>query len=296
MARVRAQLDADLKRKELPFEELVKTADGRSRGVPYRVTADPAEVQERMRALDPWNPIWFDQACAKAAGLARLPCLESWPCPKGGYFGGMDKSFGDVTVVKEHHHNCRFHAPIYQGDVLYPVLVDQDFWDATPYEGSEWRTWALRGTAKVYNQDGVLVMTQTCGVEECFQIYADPAKRTWQAENAGVLEPEFQNHAVHHYTDEDWNYIQSLWAREHRQGSEPLYWEDVNVGDRPPITVDGPYTCPSCRYPHRPVAACICGSIGARTVCLSAKMNLAFTMWMRWTRRRPQRAKRPWRP
>ena len=244
MERVRSQIREDLKRRDMPFEALKASSDGRSRGIAFRVAADPAEVQTRMKTLDPWNPIWFDEDYAQAAGLERLPCLETWPCPKGGYFGGMDKSFGDVTVVKEHHHECIFHAPIYQGDVLYPVLVEQDFRDATPEEGSTWRTWALRGKAKVYNQDGVLVMTQTCGVEECFQIFADPAKRTWNAENAGINEPEFQNHAIHTYTDADWALIRSLWAQEHRRGGKPLYWEDVEPGDRPPVTVDGPYTCP----------------------------------------------------
>ncbi len=60
----------------------------------------------------------------------------------------------------------------------------------------------------------------------------------------GVSEAEFKNHAIHHYTDEDWETIQSLWAQEQRRGAEYLYWENVNVGDRPPITVDGPYSCP----------------------------------------------------
>ena len=244
ISRIQEKIANDLKRRDFSFEELVATSSANSRGVPYKITAEPQEVQARMKALDPWNPIWFDEEYAKTAGFQHMPCVETWPCPKGGYFGGMDKSFGDVTVVKEHQHYCTFHAPIYQGDVLYPVLIDQSFWDATPFEGSEWRTWALRGTAKVYNQDGVLVMTQTCGVEECFQIYADPEKRTWQAENAGIMEPEFQNHSIHQYSDEDWDYIRTLWAQEQRRGGEPLYWEDVNEGDRPPITVDGPYTCP----------------------------------------------------
>ena len=140
MERVRSQIRQALGRRDMSFPELAATSSGGGRGTPWKVTADPREVQARMMALDPWNPIWFDEETAKAAGLDRLPCPEGWPCPKGGYFGGMDKSFGDVTVVKEHHHYCTFHAPIYQGDTLYPVLIDRDFWDATPYEGSTWRT------------------------------------------------------------------------------------------------------------------------------------------------------------
>ncbi len=238
MEGIQAQICEDLKRSELSFEELAATSEGRSRGLAYRITAQPEEVQARMRMLDPDNPIWFQ-------GIhGRLPVPETWSCPKGGYFGGMNKSFGDLTCVKEHHHYCQFLKPVYQGDTLYPVLMDQQVWDATPYEGSEFRTWALRGTGYVYNQRGELVVIQTCGVEECFKIYADPSRRTWHAENIGVSEPEFANHKIHHYTQEDWAEIQRLWTLEVRRGDAPLYWEDVEVGDMPPITVDGPYSCP----------------------------------------------------
>lgn len=226
----------DLERAKLRFAELVDSSDGQSRGVPYRVTVTPEEVQTKMEVLDPDNPIWFQGD--------RPPAPETWSCPKGGFFGGMNKSFGDLTCVKEHHHYCRFLKSVYQGDTLYPVLMDQQVWDATPYEGSEFRTWALRGTGYVYNQHGELVMIQTCGAEECFRIYADPARRTWRAENIGVSEPEFRNHPIHHYTDEDWDTIRGLWNQESRRGDAPLYWEDVSVGDRPPITADGPYSCP----------------------------------------------------
>lgn len=241
---LQAQIQKDLARSALSFSELTASAEGQSRGVSFRVRVEPSEIQSHMKKLDPMNPIWFDRAAAEKAGWEGLPAPEGWSCPKGGYFGGMGRALGDETCVKEHHHYCTYHAPIYQGDTLYPVLVDQGFWDATPYEGSQWRTWALRGTAKVYNQHGTLVLTQTCGVEECFRIHSDPQKRTWQAENVGVREPEFVNHKIHLYTDEDWAYIRSLWAQERRQGQLPCYYEDVEIGDRPPITVDGPYTCP----------------------------------------------------
>ena len=258
LSRLKQQMEQDLSRKDLSFEEIKATAQGMSRGISHKVTATPEEVQAKMRCLDPKNPLWFSEETAKSAGYEALPAPISWPCPKGGYFGGMNRSFGDITCVKEHHHNVVLHHPIYQGDTLYPVLVDQQVWDATPYEGSTFRTWALRGTGKVYNQEGVLVMTQTCGVKECFRIYADPEKRTWDAKNAGVSEPEFKNHSIHVYTDEDWEKIRGLWKEEIRRGRDILYFEDVTVGDMPPITVDGPYSAPgkggmmiSCSYPSR---------------------------------------------
>lgn len=236
LKKIHQQIDQGLQRKNYSFEELVASSGERNRGLSYKITAMPEEVQAKMKTLDPENPRWFEGEL--------LPVPETWSCPKGGYFGGMSKEFGDETCVKEHHHYCRFLKQVYQGDTLYPVLMDQQVWDATPYEGSQFRTWALRGTGYVYNQHGELVLIQTCGVEECFRIYADPEKRTWNAENIGVSEPEFATHPIHRYTEEDWNTIQELWAQESRRGDTPLYYEDVSVGDMAPITADGPYTCP----------------------------------------------------
>ncbi len=245
LANIKAQIANNLSRAGMSFEELVATSDGSSAGVPYKVTVEAEDVQARMQALDPLNPLWFDAEYAKASPYGALPAPEGWSCPKGGYFGGMNRNFGDLTCVKEHHHYCTFFAPIYQGDTLYPVLIDQGVWDATPYEGSEFRTWALQGTANVYNQDGKLVLRQSCGVKECFKIYADPEKRSWSAEHTDIRdEPEFANHAIHHYTDEDWETIRSLWKQEKRTGKEVLDWNSVSVGDYPPVTVDGPYTAP----------------------------------------------------
>ena len=45
---------------------------------------------------------------------------------------------------------------------------------------------------------------------------------------------------AHVYTDADWDFIKDVWAKEVRRGAEPLYWEDVKVGDQPAWTVDGP--------------------------------------------------------
>jgi hypothetical protein len=46
--------------------------------------------------------------------------------------------------------------------------------------------------------------------------------------------------AGHYTTDEEYEYIKELWAKEKIRGSEKLYWEDVNVGDEPTWTCTGP--------------------------------------------------------
>ena len=161
--------------------------------------------------------------------------------PNGGFFGGLTSDFGDERCVREHHHYCTFHRPLLASDTLYIVVDNMEFFDITPACGSQYRTWAMRGTGKYYNQNGELVITQTCGAKECFKIYADPNERTW---NARMEDFDWSNHAFHMYTDEDWNTISDLWKNEKRQGSQPLYFEDVAVGNTPAPTVEGPVTTP----------------------------------------------------
>lgn len=59
-----------------------------------------------------------------------------------------------------------------------------------------------------------------------------PGTRGWETR---LVDPSH-----HRYTDEDWQQIFDTWAKEDYRGDKPLYWEDVNVGDMPNITIDGP--------------------------------------------------------
>lgn len=52
--------------------------------------------------------------------------------------------------------------------------------------------------------------------------------------------PDWLRRPAHHYTKEDWQFIQNTWKNEKRQGAEPLYWEDVKIGDEAVPTLDGP--------------------------------------------------------
>ena len=73
---------------------------------------------------------------------------------------------------------------------------------------------------------------------ENLKSYEDPADmpegmRGWES-------PDWWTRPIHCYTDEDWQQIFDTWAKEDYRGDKPLYWEDVNVGDMPNITIDGP--------------------------------------------------------
>jgi hypothetical protein len=52
--------------------------------------------------------------------------------------------------------------------------------------------------------------------------------------------PDWSLRPAHYYSDQDREFIRGVWANERRRGPEPLYSEDVNVGDQPAWTADGP--------------------------------------------------------
>jgi hypothetical protein len=70
--------------------------------------------------------------------------------------------------------------------------------------------------------------------------------------------PAWISRPAHYYTDKDWEFIMGVWSKERRRGAEPLYWEDVEIGDEPAWTADGPIDdppCPPCPSARAPAAA-----------------------------------------
>ena len=78
---------------------------------------------------------------------------------------------------------------------------------------------------------------------EGIRIFKDDC-RPMKREDMGFADawegPYWQKRPQHHYTDKDWEFILNAWKNEKRQGELPLFWEDVQIGDEPVMTVDGP--------------------------------------------------------
>ena len=68
--------------------------------------------------------------------------------------------------------------------------------------------------------------------------YEDPADFTLDTKS--WISPDWWARPQHYYSDADWQEIFEIWAREAPRGDEILYWEDVNIGDMPQVTLDGP--------------------------------------------------------
>jgi hypothetical protein len=199
-----------------------------------------AMVRYNNQKYDPDNPLLSDAAYARSLGYQDIMAM---PC-----YGAHDDTFmvpyppeaRDTLLVSQLNHSVTIHRPVYPGDTLYLVSDSRHVIDRTPTEGSIYRHVAIHSTGSVYNQRGEKVNDTVWRVTESLKIYKEgrrPVKmgfaEMWEA-------PDWTSRPAHYYTDADWDFIRSVWANEKRRGAEPLYWEDVRIGDEPTWTADGP--------------------------------------------------------
>lgn len=194
----------------------------------FRITRESMLKHAHMYLGD--NPSFTGEAEAGAGpqrGLSAFPLLYTNEC-----MPAMPKQagFGDYFVVSSHNDVVTFYKPIHDGDRLYTVYVEQHATDITPAKGSRYRTFALSGSCRTYNQNGELVAEGANILKESFRRHADPAKRNPDGAQAWES-PDWWQRKPHVYTDADWTKIIAAWKSETRRGSRPLYWDEVKVGD-----------------------------------------------------------------
>lgn len=195
-------------------------------------------VRYNNSKYDPENPLAHDAEYARALGHKDILAM---PC-----FGAHDDSFmvpwppdaRDTLTVSQLNHSVHTYRPVYPGDTLFMVARRRTVTDLTPPAGSTYRSVVLRTEGSVYNQRCEKVNDCVFSVMESMRILKNkpadfgPAD-VWDA-------PEWIKRPSHYYTDADWDRIIEIWKNERRRGAEPLYFEDVAVGDQPTWTVDGP--------------------------------------------------------
>ena len=201
----------------------------------------PWEVAYETSNYDPENPLYNDEAYAKAHGYKTTPALPIAQNFGDGNAEAMPPELRDNLVISGLNHVVKFHAPVYPGDTLYPVCDHREVEDLT-VDGSELRTFAIYGSGRVFNQNGELVTSSYDRVKESLRRHADPEKRnptpipTWECPDWWDLRPR------HKYTDADWEFIKAVWAKETKPHDDPVYWEDVRIGDEPFEFIEGPVT------------------------------------------------------
>lgn len=193
------------------------------------------DMLEIARKYNPDNPLYNDEEYAKRSefnGLIAMPFFEV-----AGFQPKMPTGIGDNMVVSGLNHTLTFYKPIKAGDRLFRVSTMQKFEDIT-IPGSPYRTFAVSGTGKTYNQNGELVSEGASILKESYNRYTDPAEQKGQ--NCWESPDWWKQRPHHYYTDADWATIEKYWREEKMRGSDPLYWEDVKIGDEPTPTLDGP--------------------------------------------------------
>ena len=192
----------------------------------FKVT--PEDMKTQAYSYVGENPLFTDEEYAKRTkhGAMAFPLvltLEVFPMPK-------TDGLGDYMVGSAHNDVIRFYRPIYEGDTLFTVYDEQHFVDITPASGSLYRTFALIGSGRTFNQKGELVAEGANTIKEAYRRHKDPAKRN--KGGAAILESHrWWDRKAHVYTDEDWEYITGIWRNEKVRGHETIFWDDVKIGD-----------------------------------------------------------------
>ncbi len=214
-------------------------ADTPGLGPVIHVTAD--WVRYNNAKYDADNPLRMDAAYARQAGYRDIPAYPTFGAHDDTFMKPYPPGARDKLLVSDLNHNVTSYRPIYAGDTLYLVDNERTVLDLTPPQGSIRRDIVIQTKGSVYNQRGEKVNDVIFRVTESLEEYKDPARipKSPTFQDMWVA-PDWLSRPAHVYTDADWQTIRGIWAKETRRGAEPLYWEDVQVGDQPAWTLDGP--------------------------------------------------------
>lgn len=201
-----------------------------------------ALVKYQNARIDPENRVINDAEYARSLGYQDIFTLPTFTP-----HSNVDKAFPpaarDTILVSQLNGNITAYLPIYPGDQLYLVVNKRTIRDITPETGSVHRFFAISGEASIYNQKGEKINDMVWNICEGVRIFKEEM-RPMKREDMGFIDswesPDWALRPAHHYTDADWEFILDGWRNEKRQGADPLYWEDVKVGDIPQLTIDGP--------------------------------------------------------
>jgi hypothetical protein len=244
-ALVRSYLDQNralIERGPIDVQKLIHgTLPKDTPGVGEVVHATEAWVRYNNGKYDPTNPLRVDSAYARKSGFKDIVAYPTFGTNDDVFMIPYPPAARDTLLVSDLNHSVTSYRPIYPGDTLYPVANSREVIDLTPAEGSIYRSLAINTSGSVYNQRGEKVNDVIFRVTESIKIYKDPNDAP---KNPGFFDmweaPDWLSRPAHFYTDADWMKIRDIWAHEIRRGAEPLYWDDVKVGDQPAWTLDGP--------------------------------------------------------
>lgn len=198
-------------------------------------------VRYNNAKYDPENPLRNNRDYARKAGWADIMAFPTFAAHDDTFMVPYPPAARDKLLVSELNHSVTTYQPIYPGDTLYMVANEREVIDLTPATGATHRSLAIQTKGSIYNQHGAKVNDVIFRVTENIRVLADDKDRPASPTFPDIWEaPDWLHRKAHFYTDQDWAFMRGVWAKEQRRGAEPLYWEDVQVGQQPAWTVDGP--------------------------------------------------------
>ena len=190
------------------------------------------------------DPLYYDTEYARSQGHPGCPAL---PCLVG--MGGHGASpvhnfahdLGDRFYYTAIGGDIRYDKPIYAGQkVLTYKGADGEFYDGT-IPGDRVRKFYMTAHTEGKDENGERVCNGKYYMVDAWSKIIDGSTPPSQTEQLSEWYEYYQ--PAHITTDEDYKYMQELWAKEVIRGEEKLYWEDVEVGVEIPGTCsDGPLT------------------------------------------------------
>ncbi|CAJ1586862.1 FAS1-like dehydratase domain-containing protein [[Mycobacterium] wendilense] len=169
------------------------------------------------------NPLWTDPDYAATTKYGTLVGPPTWPfcCFAGVQFGwpglGAFHSGSDIT----------FHRPVMVGDRIEPRCIYEGFDGPAPSKFAG-KSVVDRFRHDYHNQRGELVLES---VATCVRYERGEAKS--RADKRPVTLP-------HPWTADEINEIEAAVLAETCRGSDPRWWEDVEVGDELDSVTKGP--------------------------------------------------------
>lgn len=214
------------------------------------VTIGDKDVLAKAYVLNPLNPLYTDREYSrkvKGGYIAAPFTIDIGPAfpyvPKG---TDVWIANDDYTTLRGLDHEVTFYRPIYAGDTLQGMLTKQGFEDISDPNGSTMRRIRAIGETELYNQKGQKVMSAVYRGVETYKVFKDQSMAASYDKSKTIYWAKYVDwekiRPIHKYTEEDWKYIKELWSNEVIRSSKTLYYEDVNIGDEPTWTVEGPIT------------------------------------------------------
>jgi acyl dehydratase len=190
------------------------------------VVATEESIRRVGLGVDPWNPLWHDEAYAANTRWGAIPAYPTFQ----GFFGatGIMELRASAECGQQYMiwmgEDYEFYKPILPGDAFRIWIGRPEIFDVTP-PGDGPRVYGLvEGDLDYFNQHSELVGRLKNYVQRTFRSDPPPVHPM----------PEYS------YTEDEIRYVGRLMKEEEITGRAVRYWDDVQVGDELRPVVTGP--------------------------------------------------------